>query len=133
MSDTEAVLKFMIEGQAYSDIVAFLVSEGDSPKAAAKSIQKALDKLDSVNETSAEVRRGWCIEAMREVYRRLLASGDYNGAIKAVKEIGLLSGAYPQKTKAKATLSPKTPKPEPNRGGGKPSLLKFKKNATRQK
>jgi len=40
------------------------------------------------------VRRGWCIEALRGLYKKLITSGDYAGAIRAVKEIATLAGLY---------------------------------------
>jgi hypothetical protein len=42
------------------------------------------------------VRRGWCLEALRNLYNKLLETGDYAGAIRAVKEIATLSRLYDQ-------------------------------------
>lgn len=33
------------------------------------------------------VIRGWCLEALREMYRRMVDIGDYAGALKAIKEL----------------------------------------------
>ena len=131
-TDIETVLKFLIEGQAYTDIEAFLKAEDLTAEQAAEILEKAFDELENANDIPTEVRRGWCLEAMRDVYRRLIETGDYNGAIKAVKEIANLSGAYPAKSAQKPGKSPSLPKLNPN-GDEKCTLLKLKKKSTQRK
>ena len=45
------------------------------------------------SEINIEMRTAWCFEAYRDIYKKLIETGDYNGAIKAVKEIASLAGA----------------------------------------
>ena len=68
-----------------------------TPEAAKATLEQALIKFVKVARMPAEVRRGWCIEAMRDLYRRLVETGDYSGAIKAVKEMANLAGVDAKK------------------------------------
>lgn len=91
------ICSLLIEGNKEGDIAEYLREEGMSEKAFAKNLEAALEVLDAEAKIPALRRRGWCLLAMREVFRRLMATGDYSGAIRAVAEIGKLSGAYPTK------------------------------------
>lgn len=89
------VLKFIIEGQAQGDIKEFLVNAGLSDEDSLKAIESAFEELEGTLDLSPETRRAWCLEALRELYRRLIETGDYTGAIRAVVEISKLSKKMP--------------------------------------
>lgn len=50
-------------------------------------IQKAGDHFSTVALADPVVIRGWCLEALREMYRRMVDIGDFANALKAVKEL----------------------------------------------
>ena len=50
-------------------------------------ILKAIDEFRKSGNLEKGVVRGWCFEAYRELYRKLVKAGDYAGALRAVKHI----------------------------------------------
>lgn len=50
-------------------------------------ILRAIDELRNAGRLETSVVRGWCFEAYRDLYRKLLKDGDYAGALKAVRHI----------------------------------------------
>lgn len=43
--------------------------------------------IAKVNSQAMQATYGWCIASSREVYRLMLEAEDYNGALKAIKQI----------------------------------------------
>jgi len=101
LSPVEAVLKFIIEGNKNSDILGYFEENGINDTAAGAAMQLAFDQLIAAGKVDPEIRLGWCIEAFREVYRLMLKTGDYSGALKAIHEVGKISGIYPDKRNVK--------------------------------
>ena len=94
---TDDVYKFIITGQGNSDILEFLEST-NMPLADAKQLfEDSLKRFVKAANMPRSVRRGWCFEAYRDLYRGLLESGDYNAALKAVGEIAKLANLFPSK------------------------------------
>lgn len=91
------ICSLLIEGNKEGDIDEYLRESGMSEKTFAKNLEAALAVLDAESDVPSLRRRGWCLLAMREVFRRLMATGDYSAAIRAVEGIAKLSGAYPTK------------------------------------
>lgn len=89
----DVIFGFLIEGNSNADILGYLATIDISPETASAYLQEAFQKLIKAQGLPNSVRKGWCLEAMRELYRRMLASGDYSGALRAVQEISKLSGA----------------------------------------
>jgi len=97
----EIVLRFMLDGFRDQDIAEYLRSNGLDHIQAAAVLEMAFVELTRSGRTEPEIRLGWCLEAFRETYRKLMEIGDYVGALRAIKEIALLSGVYPEKGKPK--------------------------------
>jgi len=93
--------KFLIEGQSLADIKEFLKNKDKTEKEADEIIKKAFDIILSDSEMNLDMRTAWCIEAYRDIYKKLVETGDYNGAIKAIKEISLLAGVKKKTQKEK--------------------------------
>ena len=102
-NSVETVVRFLLDGAGGRDIAEFLQNGGLSAAAAADVIDAAFEHMVDAANIDPEARRGWCIEAMRDIYRRLVESGDYTGAIRAIKEISILSGANKRPMGAKTT------------------------------
>ena len=94
------VAGFLIEGHSNIDIIEFLESRQLTPSAATSVLEEALKKFVKASKMPAEVRRGWCIEALRHLYQKMESSGDYSGARQAVSEIARLADIVPGKNKA---------------------------------
>ena len=54
-------------------------------------IVAALAQITKSADVDARLIRGWCIEAYRELHRRLTEMGDYVGAVRAVARINDLA------------------------------------------
>ena len=47
----------------------------------------AADQLAESGKFEALVVRGWCFEATKELYRKMVEIGDFSGALRAVKQL----------------------------------------------
>jgi hypothetical protein len=56
-------------------------------------VVRAMERVARAGEADPALVRGWCIEASRELYRRMLEGGDLQGALRAVKQLAELAGA----------------------------------------
>ncbi len=56
--------------------------------------QKALMEFAKVHETKDSIKRGFAITAVGMLYRKMLESGDYPGALSAMKEFNKLNNLY---------------------------------------
>lgn len=85
------VLAWMLDGHAGQDIAEAIAAE--FPKQNAEALLTAVyDHLAQVGDFDAQVLRGWCAEAYRELYRRMVEMKDYPGALRALKELERLAG-----------------------------------------
>jgi hypothetical protein len=76
----------MLEGNRTADIIEAANGKfpDENPK---KLIQAATDHFQTIALADTAVIKGWCFEAYRELYRRMVDVGDYKGAIAAIKEL----------------------------------------------
>jgi hypothetical protein len=51
-----------------------------------------MEQLHEAGKFDAQTVQGWCFEAYRDLYRRMVEVGDYAGATRAVKQIAELAG-----------------------------------------
>lgn len=87
----DQVANFLVEGNSSADILEYLEAQRMTPEAAKTCLQNALAKFVKIARLPSEVRRGWCLEAYRDLYRKLVSTGDYAGALRAVQEIAKLA------------------------------------------
>ena len=80
------MLLWILEGNRTPDIVEAITEAfpGSNPAALIKS---AMDHLAKTADSDTDIIKGWCFEAYREMYRRMVDVGDYKGAIAAIKEL----------------------------------------------
>ena len=79
----------LVEGQRVEDISNAVNSQW--PKLDThKLIAQAVEKFALTSRCDRSVLIGWAFEAYREIYRHLLTEGNYEGAMKAVKELTVL-------------------------------------------
>lgn len=76
----------MLEGNRSEDVAEAIKANypGVDP---GQLIQKAGDHFSAVARADASVIRGWCLEAFRETYRKMVDIGDFANALKAIKEL----------------------------------------------
>jgi hypothetical protein len=90
------VFDLLIQGQGTAEILQLLQDDPHTAADAGLIVEQALSNFLKAAKLPRAVRRGWCIEALRNLYYKLLAAGDHAGAIRAVKEIATLSRLYDQ-------------------------------------
>jgi len=93
--DQDTILKIkqlILSGYSDSDLKRALkkskVSAKDGPRVIAAAWENIIDDADISNVR----KKAWCIEALRNVYSKMIASEDYTGAKAVIKEIVSLSG-----------------------------------------
>jgi len=79
------VLKWVLDGQSRADIVEAVEKHfpGEEPGALLAAVMIAFETTAA--NFNADVVAGWCFEAYRDLYRRMVDTGDYAGAMKAAK------------------------------------------------
>ena len=93
----DAVADIPLQGYASYHVVEYLEAQEITPQRAVEILEQALTKFVKVAKLPREVRRGWCIEALRMLFQKMVSSGDYAGARQAVSEIARLADVVPGK------------------------------------
>ncbi len=81
----EQVFKWVVAGQSEHDIVEGVRSHFGAD--AKTLLIMAMKRLAQSSRFEEEVVIGWCVEATRELYRRMVEIGDFAGALRAVKQM----------------------------------------------
>ena len=107
----EQVFLWLIEGVRVRDIKeAAAISYPDAD--VDQCIEAALDSFAVTARADGGIIRGWCLEAYRELYRRMLEIGDFSGALKAVKELIREAKTQPFDNTGECSSKPKQPTPQ---------------------
>lgn len=85
-----AILRWMTEGHDEHGIREALRSLHPDVEQD-QAIQEALTELREDGNLDPQLVRGWALRAYRDLYRRCLEIGDFDGARKVMKEITLLA------------------------------------------
>lgn len=86
------VFGWIIAGQTEHDIVGAIKQHW--PEAdAAPLIVAAVGRIEKAGQFDPGIVRGWCFEAYRDLYRRMIEVGDFGGAMRAVKLITDFAGS----------------------------------------
>lgn len=81
-----AVYRFLLEGHSKADILD--ACRQNFPKEDPKAlIAAATDAFRIVSKESPDIQLGWCMEATRELFRKMSDIGDYIGALRCVKQL----------------------------------------------
>ena len=83
------VFKWILTGATEHDIAEAIATSW--PKAEAQPlIVAAVEKLRAAGQVDQQCVLGWCFEATRDLYRRMVEIGDFPGALRAVKQLSEL-------------------------------------------
>jgi len=114
-------VKMLLDGHSETDIREYLLEYG-KPQKPKLIIRAALDNFKTIAAAPKATRLGFCQEAARELYRRMVEVGDYAGALRAIQELAKLTDAY---AAAKATKAAKpAPKAAPTKTAELLSLVR---------
>lgn len=80
------VFKWILAGHTEIDIQTEIQTQwpGTDPK---RLIAAAVVLIRESGNVDPETVRGWCFEATRELYARMVAIGNYPGALRAVRQL----------------------------------------------
>lgn len=95
------VSRLLLAGHSLADVTEYLGQE--HPKlSTAEVADLANDWFAAAAAIPKETRLGWCLEAHRELYRRMVEIADFAGATRAVIEIAKLSKEVVQPAQTQA-------------------------------
>lgn len=86
-------MRLLLEGHARADIRELIAkaAPGQDPD---RVLRLAVRRFAVIAKEPKQARLGFCQEAARELFRRMMDTGDYAGALRAVQELAKLSDAY---------------------------------------
>lgn len=76
----------MLQGASGSQILE-AIAEKYPDMDAGKLLHIAGEHFERIATSDNALIRGWCLEATRELYRRMIEIGDYPNALRAVKQL----------------------------------------------
>ena len=90
LSPRDQVIGWLLDGHRDGDIRDAILAKwpGEDPE---KLCLLAVDHFAASASCDLAVVVGWALEAYRDLYRRMIAIGDFAGAMKAVKELTALA------------------------------------------
>lgn len=86
----QQVLTWILEGNSEHDILEAINAQWPNEKAKPL-IVNALDELAKSGTVDKTAVAGWCFEATRFVYGKMIEQGDYTGALRAIKQLKEIS------------------------------------------
>ena len=87
---TAEVVRLMLEGHSLTDVIEYMQKENKG-LTGEQAAQWAFTWFEQSADIPEKSRLGWCLEAYRELYRKMVEIGDFNGAVKCVSEIQKLN------------------------------------------
>lgn len=84
------LIGLILQGAQRHEIEELAAQEGWTDQLAA-ALDEALAYFEDIGADTWEARRGWCIAALTDLYRKTIDTGDYTAAIRCVLEIAKLS------------------------------------------
>ena len=80
------VFRWILAGGSGNDIILAASKKWPGVDASPLIVQ-AMSQITASADADQDTVRGWCYEATRDLYRRMLESGDLKGAMQAVKQL----------------------------------------------
>ncbi len=89
---TAKVHRLILQGYGKSDVIEWINKEHPKENGA-KLYKKVISHL-SDNTIGKAGHLGFCRESVRFLYQKMVESGDYTGALRAIQELAKLSDSY---------------------------------------
>lgn len=89
----QSVYKWLKNGEDKADILDALKEEHPNCDVRAV-VLNAMVSIGSATMEPQEFVTGWCIEAAKILYAKMLKTGDFSGALSAVKEVARLNNSH---------------------------------------
>jgi len=87
------VIAWLLDGRRDEDILADLTIYFPDVRAKAV-LAEVVEHFEAIATGDKTVLVGWAIEALRDLYRRMIEAGEFEGALRAVKELAALVGKH---------------------------------------
>lgn len=87
---TEQIVKWILAGHSEFDILEGAAASWPDTDPA-PFILGALEKIRKGGTIDPDMLAGWCVEATRELYRRMVEIGDFTGALRAIRQLADLA------------------------------------------
>lgn len=84
-SDVIKVYQMLLEGHSKGDILE-AIAQLYPNRDANKLIASAMESFSIISSEQSDTVKGWCMEATRDLFRKLNEVGDYDGALRAVQQ-----------------------------------------------
>jgi len=85
-SAAATVVDWMLQGASGAQILEALAVKFPGIEAR-EALTAAGNHFEQISNADPRLIRGWCYEATRDLYRRMIEIGDYANALKAVKQL----------------------------------------------
>jgi len=80
------VVDWMLQGASGAQITQALLEKYPTANVQVV-LQLAGDHFEEIGKSDMQLLRGWCFEATRDLYRRMIEIGDYPNAMRAIKQM----------------------------------------------
>ena len=85
-SATNIVVDWMLQGASGAQILEAIAVKFPEMQPA-ELLTAAGNHFEKISNADPRLIRGWCFEATRDLYRRMIEIGDYANALRAVKQL----------------------------------------------
>lgn len=83
----KTVSHWILEGNSMFDVLEAMDAASLTKPDQKKIMGGVLEYFTKSGDADPDVVRGWCLESLRELYRKMVAIGDFANAVKVVKDI----------------------------------------------
>ncbi len=91
--DINQVVEWIITGNSMFNVGEALEERWPDQKDYQKALMGSVQQyLTESGNADAAVIKGWCLESLRDIYRRMIQIGDFNNAAKVVRDINKMAG-----------------------------------------
>ncbi|KKN09698.1 hypothetical protein LCGC14_1043960 [marine sediment metagenome] len=91
----DQVLKWIVMGATDHDVLEAIQQAWPDAKAKPL-VVAAIERLRKAGSFDQQIVFGWCFEATRDLYRRMVEIGDFPGALRAIKQLTDLAKQQPE-------------------------------------
>ncbi len=85
--EIKKVVFWILDGNSMFDVNEVLKKEFKTIKKQRAVMTGVLDYFVRSGQANTDVVRGWCLESLRELYRKMIESGDFVNAARTVRDI----------------------------------------------
>jgi hypothetical protein len=85
--DIKRVVFWILAGNSMFDVHEAIAKEYPGKKQREALMAAVLDYFIRSGQANTDVVKGWCLESLRELYRKMVENADYPNAARVIKDI----------------------------------------------